>query len=33
MDWLPGSGTPVRTIDQARQRANTFAEQLGLRVG
>lgn len=31
--WLPGDGTPVRTLDQSRQRADTFADRLGLRVG
>lgn len=31
--WLPGNGTPVHTLDQARQRATAFADRLGLRVG
>lgn len=31
--WLPGTGSAVTTLDQARQRATTFAGQLGLRVG
>lgn len=31
--WLPGTSSAVTTLDQARQRATTFAEQLGLRVG
>lgn len=30
---LPGDGTRVVTLDQARHRANAFAYQLGLRVG
>lgn len=30
--WLPGDGSAVTTLDQARQRATTFADQLGLRV-
>lgn len=30
---LPGDGTPVRSLDQARQRAKLFADRLGLRVG
>jgi hypothetical protein len=31
--WLPGNGTRVQTLDQARQRATAFADRLGLRVG
>ncbi|MGW3152257.1 hypothetical protein ACWDG1_48390 [Streptomyces sp. NPDC001177] len=31
--WQRGDGTPVKTLDQARQRADAFAERLGLRVG
>ncbi|WP_369263619.1 hypothetical protein [Streptomyces sp. R35] len=31
--WLPGDGTPVRTLDRARQRADAFADRLGLSVG
>jgi hypothetical protein len=31
--WVPGDGTPVRSLDKARQRANVLAERLGLRVG
>ncbi|MFJ8113982.1 hypothetical protein [Streptomyces sp. NPDC096132] len=31
--WLPGDGSPVETLDQARQRAEAFADLLGLRVG
>ncbi|WP_405860060.1 hypothetical protein OG361_35030 [Streptomyces sp. NBC_00090] len=31
--WQRGDGTPVETLDQARQRADTFADRLNLRVG
>ncbi|MEU6982076.1 hypothetical protein ABZ946_01410 [Streptomyces sp. NPDC046324] len=31
--WQRGNGTPVKTLDQARQRAETFADPLNLRVG
>ncbi|MEU9125019.1 hypothetical protein AB0C96_35140 [Streptomyces sp. NPDC048506] len=31
--WLRGDGAPVKTLDQARQRAAAFAGRLGLRVG
>ncbi|MFF0558379.1 hypothetical protein [Streptomyces sp. NPDC004266] len=31
--WQRGDGTPVKTLDQARRRAETFADPLGLRVG
>ncbi|MGW3060738.1 hypothetical protein ACWC98_33080 [Streptomyces goshikiensis] len=31
--WQRGNGTPVTTLDQARQRADAFADPLGLRVG
>ncbi|MER7467269.1 hypothetical protein [Streptomyces sp. NPDC097981] len=31
--WLRGDGTPVKTLAQARQRADAFADRLGLRVG
>ncbi|ALV38576.1 hypothetical protein AS200_15055 [Streptomyces sp. CdTB01] len=31
--WLPGNGTRVKTLDQARQRATAFADRLGLKVG
>jgi len=31
--WLAGDGTPVRSLDQAHQRADALAHQLGLRVG
>ncbi|WP_406305165.1 hypothetical protein OHA61_26760 [Streptomyces sp. NBC_00885] len=31
--WQRGDGTPVNTLDQARQRADTFADRLDLRVG
>jgi hypothetical protein len=31
--WLPGNGTPVRTLDQARERATAFADRLQLHTG
>ncbi|MFF8864741.1 hypothetical protein ACF08B_22095 [Streptomyces sp. NPDC015139] len=31
--WQRGDGTPVKTLDQARQRADAFAYRLDLRVG
>ncbi|MFE1312172.1 hypothetical protein [Streptomyces sp. NPDC058755] len=31
--WQRGDGTPVKTMDQARQRADAFADLLNLRVG
>jgi hypothetical protein len=31
--WQRGDGTSVKTLDQARQRADAFADQLDLRVG
>ncbi|MGW5781669.1 hypothetical protein [Streptomyces sp. NPDC003863] len=31
--WQRGDGTPVTTLDQARQRADAFADRLDLRVG
>jgi len=31
--WQAGDGAPVRTLDQARERSNVFAERLGLQVG
>lgn len=31
--WQRGDGTPVKTLDQARQRADAFANRLDLRVG
>lgn len=31
--WQRGDGTPVETLHQARQRADTFADRLNLRVG
>ncbi|MEU2741015.1 hypothetical protein ABZ656_38170 [Streptomyces sp. NPDC007095] len=31
--WQRGDGTPVKTLDQARQRADAFADRLDLRVG
>ncbi|WP_240123550.1 hypothetical protein [Streptomyces sp. MUM 136J] len=31
--WLAGDGHPVRTLDQARERATAFADRLDLRVG
>ncbi|MCX2180095.1 hypothetical protein KV205_06055 [Streptomyces sp. SKN60] len=31
--WQRGDGTPVKTLGQARQRAETFAAPLNLRVG
>ncbi|MEU2289205.1 hypothetical protein ABZ614_46365 [Streptomyces sp. NPDC013178] len=31
--WQRGDGAPVKTLDQARQRTDAFADRLGLRVG
>lgn len=31
--WQRGDGAPVKTLDQARQRADAFADRLDLRVG
>ena len=31
--WQRGDGTPVKTLDQARQQADAFADRLDLRVG
>ncbi|MCZ4514860.1 hypothetical protein O3Q52_43445 [Streptomyces sp. ActVer] len=31
--WQRGDGTPVKTLDQARQRADAFADRLDLHVG
>ncbi|MDR6980720.1 hypothetical protein J2X68_007462 [Streptomyces sp. 3330] len=31
--WQRGDGTPVKNVDQARQRADAFAQRLDLRVG
>ncbi|MFJ4557367.1 hypothetical protein ACIP4Q_14860 [Streptomyces massasporeus] len=31
--WQRGDGHPVKTLDQARQRADAFADRLDLRVG
>lgn len=31
--WLTGNGSRVQTLDQARRRAATFADRLGLQVG
>ncbi|MFF8839442.1 hypothetical protein [Streptomyces sp. NPDC015130] len=31
--WQRGDGTPVETVDQARQQAEAFADRLDLRVG